>query len=66
MLRSTHRDRGADAVFALQIQGAPVLFDEGLGQRQAETGAFIFVVEVAVDLLEGMGIDIVASRRTLD
>ncbi len=33
-----------------------MLFDEGLGQRQAETGAFIFAVEVAVDLLEGMGI----------
>ena len=31
-------------------------FDEGLGQRQAEAGPFIFAVEVAVDLLEGVGI----------
>jgi len=30
--RNTHRDRGADADFALQVEHAAVLFDEGLGQ----------------------------------
>ncbi len=32
-------------------------FDQGLGQRQAKAGAFIFAVEVAVDLTElGQGL----------
>ena len=31
--RKTHRDGGADANFALQIQGATMQFDESLSQR---------------------------------
>ena len=31
-------------------------FDKGFDQRQAKAGLFIFAVEVAVDLLEGVGI----------
>ena len=30
-------------------------FDKGFDQRQAKAGPFIFAVEVAVDLLEGVG-----------
>ncbi len=43
-------DSGADADFALQIQVTAMQFNEGLGQRQAETASFVPAVEVAVDL----------------
>ncbi len=46
----THGDSSADADFALQIQGAAVLFDEGLGQRQAKAGALVLAVQITVDL----------------
>ena len=56
MLRSarqeTHRDRGGDADFALQVERAAVQFDEGLGQRQAETCALVLAVQITVDLAE--------------
>ena len=51
----THGDRGADANLALHVEGTAVQFDKGFDQRQAKAGPFIFAVEVAVDLLEGVG-----------
>ncbi len=47
-----HGDRGAYADFALQVERAAVQFDEGLGQRQTETGALVLAVQVTVDLAE--------------
>ncbi len=47
-----HGDDGADVDVALQIQGAAVQFDEGLGERKAETGALVLAVQIAVDLAE--------------
>ncbi len=50
--RKPYSDRGADVDLTLQIEGTAVHLDQGLGQRQAETGAVVATVELAVDLAE--------------
>ena len=51
--RKTDRGCCANADFALPAQAATVHLDKRFHQRQTEAGAFVFPVEVAVDLLEG-------------
>ena len=60
-----HCDRRAYSELALQVEGAAVQFGQGLAQRQAKAGAFIFTIEVAVDLAERQqGLGNVAGRNT--
>ena len=62
---NAHCDRRANPELALQVEGAAVQFDQGTAQRQAEAGAFIFSIEVAVDLAElRQGLGNVAGRNT--
>ena len=60
-----HCDGRANPELALQVEGATVQFDQGLAQGQAEAGAFIFAIEVTVDLSElQQGLWNVAGRHT--
>lgn len=55
VIGQAHGDRGADADGGVDMQRAAVEFDQLLGDRQAEAGAFVLARVMGRGLFEGAG-----------